>query len=88
MQEVAEQEIDKMLQQGAIEPSNSPWAAPIVLCSTKDNSIRFCVDYRKINQVSRKDAYPLSRIEKSLDSKDFLVRNYFAPWTFVVDTGR
>ena len=66
--ENAEEEINKMLDQGIIELSNSPWAAPIVLVRKKDGSTRFCVDYRKINSVTRKDAYPLPNINESLDS--------------------
>ena len=57
--EVIEQEIDKMLAQGIIEPSDSPWAAPIVLVSKKDGTTHFCVDYQKLNNVARKEAYPI-----------------------------
>ena len=57
-----------MLEQKIIQPSNSPWASPIVLVRKKDSSWRFCVDYRKINSITRKDAYPLPRIDESLDS--------------------
>ncbi|KFD60069.1 hypothetical protein M514_10279 [Trichuris suis] len=57
-----------MLKAGIIEPSNSPWAAAIVPVRKKDNSIRLCVDYRKLNEVTRKDAYPLPRIDETLDA--------------------
>ena len=60
--ELVEQEIDKMLAQGIIEPSDSPLAAPIVLVSKKDRTTRFCVDYWKLNNVTRKDAYPIPLI--------------------------
>lgn len=67
-QEIADAEVDKMVKQDVIEESNSPWASPIVLVTKKDGSIRFCIDYRKLNDVTRKDAYPLPRIDDSLDS--------------------
>ena len=56
-----------MLGRGVIEPSSSPWASPVVLVQKKDGSTRFCIDYRKVNQVTRKDAYPLPRIDMTLD---------------------
>ena len=67
-QKVAGEQIDKMLAHGVIEPSNSPWSFPTVLVTKKDGSIRFCVDYRKLNALSRKDAYPLPRIDETLNT--------------------
>ena len=60
--------LTEMQQQGIIEPSQSPWASPVVLVRKKDGSIRFCIDYRKVNQVTRRDSYPLPRVDDILDS--------------------
>jgi len=60
--------LEEMQQQGVIEPSNSPWASPVVLVYKKDRSLRFCIEYRKLNKVSRKDSYTLPRVDDLLDS--------------------
>ena len=60
--------LDEMLQIGAIRRSNSPWASAIVLVRKKDGALRFCIDLRKLNERTVKDAYSLPRIEDSLDS--------------------
>lgn len=56
-----------MLEKEVIRPSASPWASPIVLVRKKDGSTRFGVDYRKVNQLTRKDAYPLPQVDDTLD---------------------
>ena len=60
--------LKNMVQKRVISLSKSPWASPIVLVQKKDGSTRFCVDYRKINEVTRKDAYPIPRIDETLDT--------------------
>ena len=64
----AHAEVEKMLDKGVIEPSDSPWASPVVLVRKKDGSLRYCIDYRKLNSITIKDSYPLPRIDESLDS--------------------
>jgi hypothetical protein len=60
--------IDKLLKQGSIRPSTSPWASPIVLVRKKDGSVRPCVDYRRVNAVTIKDAFPLPRAQDCIDA--------------------
>ena len=51
-----------------VEPTDRSWSSPVVLVRKKDQSWRLCVDYRRLNAVTRKDAYPLPRIDDSLDA--------------------
>ncbi|KAI7796732.1 hypothetical protein IRJ41_005254, partial [Triplophysa rosa] len=64
---VVQTELAAMLEMGVIEESNSDWASPIVLVPKTDGSVRFCVDYRKVNAVSKFDAYPMPRVDELLD---------------------
>ena len=66
--EIVEKHIQEMLAEGVISPSNSPWAAPVVLAPKKDGTIRFCVDYRALNEVTKKDVYTLPRVDEVLDA--------------------
>lgn len=60
--------IQELLQQGIVRVSSSPYSSPIVVVQKKCGDIRLCVDYRQLNAKTRKDAYPLPRIEESLDA--------------------
>ena len=59
--------VTEMLTGGQIEPSDSPWSSPVVLVTKKDGGTRFCVDCRHLNDVTVNDAYPLPRIDNTLD---------------------
>lgn len=65
--EEAEKQLHGMLDADVVEPSSSPWPSPIVLVRKKDNSLRYCIDYRKLNEVTVKDCYPIPRIDEALD---------------------
>lgn len=67
-QEEITKQLKVMLENGIIEEANSPWAAPVVLAKKKDGTWRFCVDYRRLNNQTKKDSYPLPRIDDTLDA--------------------
>ncbi len=60
-----------MLKNNIVEASESPWASPMVLAKKKDGTWRFCVDYRRLNAITKKDAYPLPRIDDVVDALGF-----------------
>ncbi|CAF5110317.1 unnamed protein product, partial [Rotaria magnacalcarata] len=66
-QEIKVQETQKLLERGQIEESTSPWSSPIVLVKKKDKTMRFCIDYRRLNAITIKNAFPLPRIEEIFD---------------------
>jgi len=66
--EAISQQVDNYLKQGVIEPASSAWASNLVVVRKKDGSYLCCVDYRALNSVTRKDAYPLPRIDSCLNS--------------------
>jgi len=61
-------QINKMLKLKVIEPIHSAWASPVVIVPEKNGKARFCVDYRRLNNITKKDACPLPRMEDFLDS--------------------
>jgi hypothetical protein len=60
--------VEQMLRDHIIEQANSPWASPVVLAKKKDGTYRFCVDYRRLNSVTRKDSYALPPISTILNA--------------------
>ena len=66
--EIVAEQIQTMMDNDIITHSVSPWASPIVLVKKPDGTFRFCVDYRKLNNVTHRDSYPLPRIDDTLDS--------------------
>ena len=67
MYEEVRQHLKDMLSCGAIRPSESPYSSNVVLVRKKDNSLRFCLDYRMLNARTRKDAYMLPRFDDTID---------------------
>lgn len=61
-------EVDEMLKLDVIEPCESPWLSPVIVTPKKDGTWRFCVDSRKLNSITRKDAYKLPLISDILDN--------------------
>ncbi|UYV61724.1 hypothetical protein LAZ67_1006165, partial [Cordylochernes scorpioides] len=66
--EIIKEQIDEMLRDGIIRPSSSPWSFPVILVKKRDGKYRFCVDHRKLNDVTVKDVYPIPRIDDVMDT--------------------
>jgi hypothetical protein len=64
---VVRDQVKRMLDAGVALPSYSPRASPVVLVEKKDSSTRFCMDYRRLNSLTKKDTHPLPRIDETLD---------------------
>ena len=60
-------QIDQMQTVGVVQPSASPWASPVVMVQKRDGTHRFCIDYWRLNAVTKADTYPLLRIDDLLD---------------------
>ena len=67
LEEVREN-LQDMLDRGAIQPSKSPWRNAIVLVRKKDGTLRFCIDFQKLNARTKKDSFPLSRMQETMES--------------------
>ena len=67
MEEVREH-IQEMLDGGTIRPSQSPWCNAVVLVREKDGGLRFCINFRRLNSRTKKDAYPLPRMQETMKS--------------------
>ena len=65
--EQVKEELREMERIGVIRPSTSEWASPLIVVPKKDGSLRLCVDFRKLNEVSEFDAYPMPRVDEILD---------------------
>lgn len=65
---ILQEELDDMLSLGVVEPCESPWSSPVLLTPKKDGKLRFCLDSRKLNSVTKKDAYKLPYISDILDN--------------------
>jgi len=61
-------QVKELLKHGLIEPSSSPYGAPVLFVGKKDGSLRMCIDYRALNKITVKNKYPLPRIDQLLDS--------------------
>ena len=65
--DLVQQDLDYMLEIGAIEPAVSDWSSPVVSVAKEGGEQRLCIDYQKVNAVIRTDAYPIPRIEDCID---------------------
>ena len=63
-----QRQVDILLEKGVVEESVSPWSSPVLMVPKKDGSSRFCVDFRKLNSITKDQEYPIPRIDESLES--------------------
>ncbi|KAI4896830.1 hypothetical protein NFI96_026674, partial [Prochilodus magdalenae] len=67
-QQFLDKEIEAMLKEGIIEPSTSPWSAPVVLVPKKDGGTRLCIDYRALNAKTYLDGFPMPQVQEICES--------------------
>ena len=65
--DIIDKQVQEMKAHSITEPAASPWASNVVLVRKKDNSLRFCIDYRKLNGVIVQDSYPIPLIDNCLN---------------------
>ena len=66
--ELIQEHVKEMLDANIIRPSSSPWSSPVIMIPKPDGSIRFCVDYRKLNACTENDHFPMPRIDDIFDA--------------------
>lgn len=66
--EIERAEVERMLKEGVIEPSDSEWASPVVLIQKPYGTLRFCIDYKKLNALTIRDSYPIPIIDEFKDT--------------------
>jgi len=62
-----DEQVEDMLRHDIIEPAASPWCSSVVMVRKKDGAMRFCIDYRKVNDLIIKDKFPLPKIDMFFD---------------------
>ena len=67
IEDIITQQVEEMLKNGIIKPSSSPWASRVILITKRDGGIRYAVDYRALNSITRKDSYPMPIVRDMLD---------------------